>query len=331
MSLDATRSVSHSTGATGLIVLAMTSFAIQDTTVKIVADEVSLWQIQFVRSLTTLALLVLLGRTLMRGIRLLPASWRWPLIRAAFMSGAYLCFYASLPLLTLSQAASAFYIGPLLITLFAALLLGERIGPRRIAAVVVGFVGVLFIIRPGGDDMEIAALLPIAAAACYAIGIVMTRWRCAGHSALSLTVTHNLLYTGIGAVGLVVAPLLPLGDATRAAYPFLATGWHSAGLLAMILVTATALTHVIGMMASVGAYRRAEASRIAPFEYVYLAIMPLIDLAVFGSLPRAETLVGMALITGSGAFVAWREGRPARPRIIARAEAPWTGGDEAGR
>ena len=161
-----------------LIILAMLAFALQDVAVKLVASDVSIWQMQVVRSIAVLAMLWLVVASMGRRDELVPNAWRWPILRSLVMTGAYLFFYASLPFLTLAQAGAAFYVGPLLITVFAALLLGEPIGPRRVIAVLVGFVGVLIIVRPGTEGWNPIALAPVAAAACYALGVVMTRWRC---------------------------------------------------------------------------------------------------------------------------------------------------------
>jgi len=322
-------------GGIGLILFAMLCFAVQDASVKAIAGEVSLWQLQTVRSAATLLILAVVARAILGGQTLLPTRWRWPLIRSVVFSGAYLFFYASLPFLTLTQAVSAFFIGPLLITVLAALILGEQIGPRRIVAVIAGFCGVLLIIRPASGEIQLAVLLPLAAAVCYALGVITTRWRCVGESSIALTFTHNILSTVIGLAGIAAVSLLPLDAVTRAALPFIATGWHHAGIAVFAVMVGTAVTHVCGMMSSIQAYRREEASRIAPFEYSYLAIMPVFDLAFWGELPAPQTLAGMALIAVSGAFVARREGRAARPRVAGPAEAaaaaPWTAAGDEGK
>lgn len=310
--------------ATGLLLFAMLAFALQDLAVKIVAESVSIWQMLAIRSAAVVVLLALTARLAGQGEALLPRRWGWPVVRALLIMGAYLAFYAALPFLSLSQAAAGFFVGPLLITVFAALLLGEPIGPRRILAVLVGFLGVLVIVRPGLSGWQPVALLPVAAAAFYAMGMVMTRWRCADEPAPSLTMTLNLVYTGVGIVALAWLTLVPAGGEARAAWPFLAEGWLPLGATALALLLATAVSHMAGMLASVAAYRQAEASRIAPFEYAYLAIVPVIDLVVFGAPPDALTLVGMGLIVGAGSFVAWREGRPARARIATHGETPWS-------
>ncbi|MEE8454660.1 MAG: DMT family transporter [Limibaculum sp.] len=315
-------------GSIGLILLAMTAFSTQDVVVKLVAEQVSLWQLLFIRSLLTLWLLVMVVAAMGRLATLAPRAWFWPLVRAGFMCGAYLSFYAALPLLPLSKAAAGFFTGPLIITLLAALILGERIGPRRILAIVAGFAGVVFIIRPGAEGWSPVALLPVLAACFYAVGIIITRWRCQEDPNFALSMVHNLLYSAIGLMGMVALELAPVAAETRADWPFLTTSWMDLGALAGGLILFTAATHLVGILCSVRAYQIDDASRVAPFEYSYLVIMPVYDVAIWGHWPEPLTVLGMALISGAGVFVAWREGRPPRPQVHPRGEDPWTPDEE---
>ncbi|MEM0990975.1 MAG: DMT family transporter [Pseudomonadota bacterium] len=310
--------------ATALILGAMVCFAVQDAIVKLTAGEVSLWQMQLIRSIFVLIFLALVLRVLNRLHEMRPTAWGWPLARAFLMAGAYLFFYAALPYLPLAQAAAAFFIGPILITVLAAIFLGEPIGPRRVAAVLVGFAGVLCIVRPGLEGWNPMALLPVAAAGCYAMAVVLTRWRCREVPGFALTTVHTLIFATVGTTGLLLAPMLPISPEAREEFAFLTTGWHPLALWVAALFALTAATHITGALSSVQAYKEGEASRLAPFEYSYLVIMALIDYAVWGEVPAGSTLLGMALICGAGGFVAWREGRPARPRIQQNAEVPWT-------
>lgn len=314
-----------------MIIAAMAAFSTQDLVVKVVAAEVSLWQLQLIRSLLVLWLLLLLVAAVGHLSYLAPRAWKWPVMRAVFMSGAYLCFYAALPLLPLSQAAAAFFTGPLFITLLAALVLGEPIGPRRVVAVLAGFAGVLLIIRPGFAGWRVEALLPVLSAFCYAAGMVITRWRCGGETNFALSAIHNALYALIGLAGVVILELFPVEPSARAAWPFLFSGWLPLGGLAAALILITACTHLAGVLLSVRAYQSEEASRIAPFEYSYLAIMALYDLLLWGVVPDLATFAGMVLIAGAGTFVAWREGRPPRPQIHPRGEIPWTDDEGYGK
>lgn len=310
--------------ATGLILVAMLCFAVQDVIVKFTAGEVSLWQMQLVRSIAVLVLLATLLRLRGRMHEFAPRRWRWPFVRAVIMSGAYLFFYAALPYMPLAKAASAFFIGPILITLFAALFLGEPIGPRRVAAVIVGFLGVLFIVQPGFEGWSPVAILPVLAAVCYALGVVLTRWRCRDDPGFSLTMVNSLVYAAIGLAGVVLMPLVPWSAETRESSAFLTSGWQGLDLWVFALLLLTACTHILGAVSSVNAYQIGEASRLAPIEYIYLVIMGAFDYAIWGSLPQTATLIGMVLICGSGGFVAWREGRSARPRMQQTTEVPWT-------
>ena len=315
-------------GSIGLILLAMIAFSTQDVVVKLVAEQVSLWQLLFIRSLLTLWLLVMVVAAMGRLPTLAPNAWFWPLVRAGFMCGAYLFFYASLPQLPLSKAAAAFFTGPLIITVLAALMLGERIGPRRVLAIIAGFAGVVCIIRPGLDGWNPVALLPVLSAFCYAVGIIITRWRCQDEPNFALSMVHNLLYAGIGLIGMVALELVPVAAETRADWPFLTTSWMDLGALAGGLILFTAATHLVGILCSVRAYQSDAASRVAPFEYSYLVIMPVYDVAIWNHWPEPLTLLGIVLICGAGIFVAWREGRPPRPQVHPRGEHPWTPDEE---
>lgn len=304
--------------ATTLILGAMVMFTLQDLVTKLVSDDVSLWQLQLVRSMLVAAFV--LAVVLVTGARVRVTRVGWATLRSAFMCMSYLLFYTALPLLTISATASAFFTGPLFITLFAWLFVGEKLGPRRIIAVIVGFVGVLVIVRPGADDVQLVALLPVASAACYAAGVTLTRARCKDEPVLGLTLIHNLLYSSIALIGLLIVPLLPWGAEFAVKWQFLATGWHPLELWAAGLLACTAITHVCGIVAATRAYQLAEPGRIAPLEYTYLIYAPIWDVLFWDKVPAQTTFIGMALIAASGVFVAWRVGAPARPRVPADGE-----------
>lgn len=311
-------------GPTILILTAVLCFACQDVIVKVIAPHVSLWQMQVVRSVAVVVLMTGLMMVTRRPQDLLPSNWRWPLIRAGFMAVAYLGFYASLPYISLAKAASAFFISPMLITVLAAIFLGEPIGPRRIMAVLVGFAGVVLIVQPGMDGWTPMALLPVGSAFGYACAVVLTRWRCQSEPGFSLTMVNAWLNGAIGAIGLAIIPGLAVTHEMRSEHAFLLEGWLPMGWFVLMLIILVAITHIAGAILSVKAYQIGEASRLAPIEYSYLVLMALFGLAIWGTVPDWSTLAGMALICGAGGFVAWREGRPARPQMQQSTEVPWT-------
>jgi len=132
----------------------------------------------------------------------------WAALRSIFMAGAFIMFYLAMPFVSLSQAAAAFFTGPLFITLLSAVVIGERIGPRRIIALVLGFTGVLIIIQPWGERLELSLLLPIGAAMSYALAIVITRSRCVEDSAVALSLVQNVVFAQIGLAALIILDVL---------------------------------------------------------------------------------------------------------------------------
>jgi len=232
----------------------MIAFSVQDAIVKKIVETASVWQAQLIRSIAVLALLWLIAASIGKRHELRPTQWLWPALRGGFMCGAYVMFYASLPFLSLSQASAAFFIGPMLITLLAAVLLREPIGPRRIIAIIVGFAGVLCIVQPGGD-MELAALMPVGAAICYSFGVVVTRWRCRADPAFALSMVHNCVYVLVAVIAVSLVEAIPFGAETKASYPALTTGWADISWLVFGMLMLTAVTHIIGMQSSVRAYQ----------------------------------------------------------------------------
>ena len=306
-----------------LILFAMLGFSIQDLVVKLVLTSMSVWQMQFLRSIGCMILLTLAAVAGRQASKLVPTQWVWPFVRAMFMAGAYIFFYISLPFLSLSEASATFFIGPLLITILAAIFLGERIGWRRILAVLVGFCGVILIVQPWGKEFSIVMLLPAAAAACYASGVIITRWRCRADPAFSLSMMHNFLYALIGAEVVILLELIPVDPVAVSEWPALLSGWTPLTFSAVIYIVIVAVTHTFASTSSVRAYQLADAGTIAPLEYSYLALAPVWDLLVFNNPPSPLVLVGMAFITAGGVLVSWREGRSARPKPQFYGEDPW--------
>lgn len=306
-----------------LIIAAMMGFSIQDLAVKYILASMSVWQMQLLRSLGCMVLLVAVATITRQRSNLRPSQWVWPLIRAIFMAGAYVFFYVSLPFLSLSQASATFFIGPLLITILAALFLGEQIGWRRLLAVFIGFCGVILIIQPWGKEFSTVMLFPAAAAACYALGVITTRWRCRTDPAFALSMMHNFFYALVGAEVAIVLELVPVNPEAVSAWPALLSGWTSMSLMTTMLIIVTAITHTFASTSSVKAYQMADAAKIAPLEYSYLAFAPIWDLLIWNNPPSLLVLGGMALIAAGGALVAWREGRPARPKPQNYGEFPW--------
>ena len=145
--------------------LATFFFSINDVTIKFLSGDYALHEIVLIRSLIGLSLLLLIIVPLDGGFRVLRTRrLGMHLMRGACVVFANTTFFLGLSVLPLADAVAVFFVSPLIITLFSAIFLAEKIGPRRIFAVLAGLLGVLIMVRPGGDSFNAALLFPIAAA-----------------------------------------------------------------------------------------------------------------------------------------------------------------------
>ena len=298
--------------AIGLAILSTLGFAIQDMVVKLLSEIGSLWQLMFLRAILVVLILVTWAVLRKRSDIIKPKRWKWPIIRAFLMSCAYSFFYASLPFAALAQAASCFFTAPIFTCFFAAVILREKIGFWRISSILIGFLGVLYIIQPGTSNMQAVLFLPVLAGASYALAVVITRGFCADYPYLSLTIIHNAFYALVGAFMVTFIPVLPFSAELKAANPFVLSGWVQLTSVILVMIGITSLTHILAMTSSIRAYQIADSSFVAPFEYTYLVFAILIDYIVWQYLPYTEGVIGLTMVISAGVLIAIRERSLAR-------------------
>jgi len=293
-------------GIVAFVVTAMAIIATQEATVKLLTDQVSIWQLHVLRSILIIGFAFAAGHFIARlEVRRLEST-KWAMIRSLFFSTAFFLLYSGLPFLSLAQSGAVFFTAPLFITLFAALVLGEAIGPRRIAALILGFSGVFVTAQPWNETINAAVLFPFCGALAYAGGVMVTRGRCNTESALSLQIAHHSLFGLLSLIGLTVVLIVKPDTGPEGELSFLLGGWRSFGLVVAMLIFANVLTNFVGAFMLTHAYQNNEASSIAPLEYSYLAVAPILDLLIWRALPTWSTLTGIILVTSSGIFIAIR-------------------------
>ena len=308
--------------AATLMLGAMAVIGLIDNFVTFIAAEAGLWQFHATRAAMALPILVLV--CLAMGWRLRPRRWRPVLLRSLFITVAMLIYFACLAVLPIGQVTAGLFTSPIFVLLISALFLGERIGPRRVVAVALGFAGILLIARPAGTELSVIAALPVLAGALYAVGVIGTRHWCAGESAASLLGSFFLVLGLSGAVGAVVVVLLP--ETLRAAAPeaaaFVLRPWETApgaGFWLWTLVQAVGSLLAVGMI--VRAYQLVSATRMAPYEYSLLVFASLWALVLKGEALTAPVLGGMAAIVAAGLVLA-RAPVPAPAPVAGREAGP---------
>jgi drug/metabolite transporter (DMT)-like permease len=295
----------------GIILASVVTMAFADAVVKLVSADLTIWQIFFARSLTAVVLLVILLRAL--GIALLPRRLGWVLFRSVLLVLAWITFYASLPVISLSAAAAAAYTGPIMIALLSAALIKEPVTPLQWAGVLLGFLGVAAIVQPGTDAFSWFTILPLLCAAFYALAMVLTRSKCRDEAPLALGLALHVCFVATGLVATILLMLAGLEGETKGAFPFLLGDWAPMGLRewgVMLLLGILSAAYFAGVAR---AYQIAPPQIIATFDYAYLISAAVWGYVFFAETPGPLTIGGMVLISLAGWLVAMPSARRVKP------------------
>ncbi|MBP7001445.1 DMT family transporter [Amaricoccus sp.] len=272
--------------------LGMLLFALNDVMGKWLVATYSVGQVVLLRSVA--ALLVLAPVLWTRGVRL------WPLerpkvqfFRVAASTLEVWCFYYAVASLPLADVMTYWLAGPIYVAAAAPLVLGERVGPWRWAAILVGFAGVVVALRPGAQSLDLPVLVSLFGSAMFAFMVLGARM-------LRATPDGALVFWQI--VGALVAGLVTAWDGWAPPTP------RDAGLLALLGVVA-----MVAHLLIARSLKLADAATIAPLQYTLLLWAILFGWLVFAEVPERAVLAGAALITASGLVIWLRESRARRP------------------
>ena len=290
--------------AAGAILIYALLIAYADNYVRVIAAEGGLWQFHATRSVIAIALIYTLAR--LAGRRLKSISWGAVMARSAIHGVAMLIYFGCLAFLPVAQVAAGLFTAPIFVLLISRFAYGHRIGPWRIVAVAIGFIGVVLVLGPTAmAGATLAALLPVLAGALYAMGNVATREWCGPESAETLLTGFFAALGLFGAIGLVVLAALPV-VVPAGADGFIQRGWVQPSATFLFWVTVQAVISVVGVGLMIKAYQMAEASRVSVFEYIILPASAMWGWVIWSEVPSGQAVVGMALITAAGAMIAIR-------------------------
>ncbi|MCU4653890.1 DMT family transporter [Roseibacterium sp. SDUM158016] len=219
------------------------------------------------------------------------------LLRSAFLFSATWCFFNALGLMPIAAATAVMNVHPMLLTLGAALILREALGPRRLIGIGVALLGALIILRPGSEVFSLAALLPLGAGTFYAAYALTTRFL--GRDEPILT---SFLYTAV--IGTIAASLLVLPV------------WQTPSPADAALFLLLGATGAAGQFLLIRALTLAEAGAVAPFGYAGVLFATMNGFLFFGEVPAAATALGALVIVGAGVYVWHRETRAGAPSPV---------------
>lgn len=272
-----------------MMILAIFFFALMDVSVKALAPQTGVIPALWVRYAGQMAVVFLLVLPQFRQV----VRTKYPklqILRSILLLCATGFFFTGLSLIPLSDAAALMSVNPVLITLGAALFLGEPLGPRRIAGILAAMIGALIVLRPGADVFSPAALLPLGAAICYSGYALLTRK--VGPDEDPWT---SLFYTGL--VGTILMSLIA---------PF---HWQTPEPSGWLFVLGVAGFGTLAQMLLIRAFSAGEAAMLAPYAYCGLVFAAIWGAILFEEFPDVWTICGALVIAGAGLYVWHRETR----------------------
>jgi drug/metabolite transporter (DMT)-like permease len=276
-----------------LVIAASFCFASMDAMSKILAQDHAILQILWFRYMVFTVFALAIARR--RGVgRTLVSQRPWlQAFRALLLVAENAVFVLAFRYLPLADVHALGASAPLMVVALSVVLLGETVGIRRWSAVLVGFVGVLIIIRPGLQEIEWPLLIPLVGALMWALYQILVRL-CSRTDGSDTTLLWSAL------VGLA---------ATSVTGPFV---WVPPDREAWVLLVVLAVAGSIAHYALIKGLQLAEASAVQPYTYTLLVFAAFWGLAVFGDIPDAWTILGATIIVGSGLYTWYRERQLAR-------------------
>ena len=276
-----------------LMALAMAGFALEDMFIKLAAKTLPAGQVLLILAIG--GTLIFGATAQFQGIRIWSPLARNPgvILRTLAEVVGSIGLITAIALTPLSSASAIMQATPLFITLCAALFMGEQVGWRRWSAIIVGFAGVLLVIRPGTDGFNMLSLFAVLGV--FGLGLRDLATRIVPATAPALVLSTY----AFGA-------LIPTGLAMMAV---MGTPWVAPSLDAWVWMTCANAVGVLAYIGIVTASRTGEVSVVAPFRYIRLVFALAVGITVFGERPDALTLTGAAIIVGSGLYSLFRQAR----------------------
>lgn len=280
--------------------VSMAGFTLNDTLVKAASAEMNMGQIMFIRGMFATLLVLMLAWQQGALSNLRAALHPMVGLRAFGELGGTVFYLIALAHLPLANVSAVFQALPLAVTMAAALFLGETVGWRRWAAIAVGFVGILIIVRPGLEGFTIYSVYTLVCVGFCALRDLATRRIPQNVPSLYVSTITAVIVTVFGAV--LIGPM---------------GGWSPVSGNALLLLLGASVLLLFGYQFIILSMRNGQVSFVAPFRYTGLIWAVLMGILVFADLPDLPTLVGASLVVGSGLYTLYRERIVGRRKVAA--------------
>ena len=295
------------------ILIGMFFLSIQDVLVRQLAEYASLFQIMFIRGIVGSLSLIIFLKLTKRPIDFSSSFPFLAILRVLLFFTGFLCFYFALSKMEFAEATSLFFVTPLFITIISKFMFKSEVGFYRICAIIIGFIGVLFIIKPSLAGFNYFALLPIISAFAYSVSMMLAKYT-SGKESVFQQMLHLYGGTIVLAFGAwLIIPFIEFESSQAKNLEYLIRDWSIYNNSVLLMLLSIAVIGSAGILLITSAYRIGSPPVVAPFEYIMLIFAIGNGYFIFKEIPDIYSLLGMLLITASGLFVFIREGVKQEP------------------
>jgi len=262
---------------------------------------------------TIAAAIIVLGRFAFQSIFLLPFVWktvylpkgaelRLHLLRSFSIALSTVCFFTAIQVMPIADALAIFFVMPLLVTLLAPWVLGETVGWRRLVAVAVGMMGAVIIIQPGHEVFGMRALLPLVTALGFSFYLMFTRKLAREVEGSAVPPITMQFFSGSFGTLIMATVILVMQP-----FDLHVFNWAVPELWQLRQLAIVGFLAAVGHLFVTMAFKHADASILAPFQYIELVGAAFLGWYFFDDIPSASTWIGSFILVGSGLYIFHRE------------------------
>jgi len=280
-----------------------------DTVVKWLSGNYPVHQVLVIRCLIGIPILAFIVHRNASFASLIGPGAGLSVTRGLIMSSAYLAFILSIAAMPMADSVAIYFAMPLFVAVLAGPVLGERVKLHRWIAILGGLIGVIIMINPGGGVLEPAALLALYSALGYAFSQTLARRVVRNVPPTAMAFHTNATYLLVATLLAVIFTMLDVGAVQHKSLAFLTRPWHWPSVIDLAAMLLVGSTVAIAMVLFGMAYKSAESSFVAPFEYSAMFWAVVLGLLVFGDVPGLTTLWGGTIVLAAGLFMLWADRR----------------------
>jgi len=290
-----------------LILIGMAIFSIHDSLIKVLSTDISLIQLQFVRSLVGILTIIAYLKFTHQPLIFRTGYPLLTIVRGLLSFFGYSAFYLAQSKMPIANISVLFLTSPFFITIISIFFFGSRVGWRRWLAMVIGFCGVIIICSPEGGQFNIYYVIPVLVAVAYALSVILAK-KTADKDTLYQTIIFQYLIAG--SISAVLGLAFGDGRFDNEKYSeieFVVRAWSLDDPSIILSLVGLSVVGVAGFGLLLQAYRIADPAVVSPYEYSFLIWMILWGYLFWGDIPSASEAAGMLLIVSAGIYMFYRE------------------------